>query len=206
MKASHLSRPPARRRGDRGLASRGRTSPAGSTPLGLSAIVARQALADAGLEMRDVDGLLTAGDWGLPGAGTMMCLSLAEYLGVTPTFADSTNVGGASFEAHVAHASLAIAQGYCDVALIVYASTQRSSRLASLGGRPADTIFQWQTPWGLPVPVGAYALAAMRHRYVYGSTSEQLAEIAVAARRWAQLNPAATRREPLSVEESSPAR
>jgi acetyl-CoA acetyltransferase len=175
--------------------------PAGETPLGLSARVASRALADAGQELADVDGLLSAGDWGLPGAGTMLVLSLAEYLGIAPTFADGTNTGGSSFEAHIAHAALAIAQGYCETALIVYASVQRSAGHRSLGGRPADSIFQWQTPWGLPVPVGAYALAAARHMHVYGTTSEQLAEIAVATRRWAQLNPAAFKRDPLSVED-----
>ena len=174
--------------------------PAGSTVLGLSAAVAVRALEDAGLALTDVDALLTATDSGLPGTGTMICLSLTEYLGITPTYADGTNVGGAAFEAHVAHAALAIAQGYCEVALIVFASTQRSGT-PTLVNRASDSIFQWQTPWGLPVPVGAYALAASRHQHVYGSTSEQLAEIAVAARRWAQLNPDATRREPLTVDD-----
>lgn len=179
----------------------GGSFPPGSTPLGLSAQATVAALDDAGLTLSDVDGLLTAGEWGLPGAGTMITLSLGEYLGIVPTFSDGTNLGGAATEAHIAHASLAIAAGYCDVAVCVFASTQRSSRGATLGGRPADGIFQWQTPAGLPAPIGAYALAAARHMHTYGTTPEQLAEVAVAARAWAGRNPAAVRRDPLSIDD-----
>ena len=173
----------------------------GLTNLQMTAKVAKAACDDAGVRLSEIDGLLTAGLWGVPGYGHLITLAVGEYLGMRPTFMDGTNIGGSAFEAHVAHASMAIKQGYCETALIVYASNQRSERSRTLGGRPADGILQWQTPWGLPTPVGGYALAAMRHMHEYGTTSEQLAEIAVATRKWAALNPAATNRGPLTIDD-----
>lgn len=172
----------------------------GGSVLDMQARVAKSALAEAGLTLADVDGLLTAGVWGVPGPGLFPSITLGEYLGIRPRFADTTNIGGAAFEAHVAHAALAIRQGYCDVALIVYGSTQRSEKNRSLGGRPTNLTMQFEHIWGIPAPVGSYALAAMRHMHEFGTTSEQLAEVAVAARQWAALNPAATMRTPLSVD------
>jgi acetyl-CoA acetyltransferase len=167
--------------------------------LNLQADAALRALHEAGLTLAEVDGLLTAAGWGIPGPGSMPTLTLAEYLGIQPRFLDSTAIGGSSFEAHVAHASLAIAQGYCEVALITYASMQRSLRSRSLGGPAPQLNAQFEAPWGLLAPVGSYALAATRYMHQYGSTAAQLASVAVAARAWASLNPAATRREPLTV-------
>ena len=175
--------------------------PPGGTVLSDQARAAASALAEAGLELGDVDGLLTAGSWGIPGPGAMPTLTLAEYLGITPRFFDSTNVGGSSFEAHVGHAARAIAAGDCEVALIVYASRQRSDRSRTLAGRPAVLNLQFETPYGLPSPIGGYAMAATRHMHQYGTTSEQLAEVAVATRKWASLNPAALHRDPLSVDD-----
>lgn len=173
----------------------------GGNVLSVQAETAKAALAQAGCSLRDVDGLLTAGTWGVPGPGSLPTLTLGEYLGIRPRFADSTNIGGSSFEAHVAHAALAIEQGYCDVALITYGSTQKSERSRTLAGRPPLLTMQYETPYGLLTPVGAYALAAMRHMHDYGTTSEQLAQIAVAAREWAVLNPAATMRTPITVDD-----
>jgi acetyl-CoA acetyltransferase len=126
---------------------------------------------------------------------------MAEYFGITPRFVDGTSIGGAAFEAHVGHAALALEAGRCDLALITYGSTQRSERSRSLAGRPASFTMQYETPWGMPTPIGGYALSAMRHMHEFGTTSEQLAEIAVSARKWASLNPAATMRDPLSIED-----
>lgn len=169
------------------------------TPLQVQAKVAAAAVADAKLSLRDVDGLLTAGQWGVPGVGQLPTISVAEYLGIVPRFCDGTNIGGAAFESHVGHATMAIERGMCEVALITYGSTQKSARSRTLGGRPPALTMQYETPWGLPTPVGGYAMAAMRHMHEFGTTSEQLAEVAVAARAWAGLNAAATHREPLSV-------
>ena len=173
----------------------------GQTPLEIQARAAKKALDSCGLRFADVDGLLTAGMWSVPGAGSLMPLTLGEYLGIRPTFIDGTQIGGSSFEAHVAHAALAIQAGYCEVALITYGSTQKSQRLRSLAGRSPELTLQYETPFGLPTPVGAYAMAAHRHMHEYGTTSAQLAEIAVATRAWATLNPEATMRDPITVDD-----
>ena len=165
------------------------------------ALVARDALKDADIAMNEVDGLLTTGMWGVPGPGQLPTVTLSEYLGITPRFVDGTNIGGSAFEAHVAHAATAIEAGRCEVALITYGSLQRSEMSRNLAGRPSVLTMQYETPWGMPTPVGGYAMAAMRHMHEYGTTSGQLAEIAVAPRKWAQLNPAATMRDPLSIDD-----
>jgi acetyl-CoA acetyltransferase len=163
--------------------------------LQLQAQAARRALSEAGLTLADVDGLATASvEMNAP------VLRAAEYLGVQPTYLDSTNIGGASFVSHVGHAALALEAGLCEVVLIVYGSTQRSQRSRVYGQSGAVKYEeQYEQIWGLPQPVGAYALAASRHMAQYGTTSEQLAEVAVAARRWAALNPVAFDREPLTI-------
>lgn len=167
----------------------------------LQARVALDALADAQIPMREVDGLLTAGMWGLPGPGMLPTIALAEYLGITPRMVDGTNIGGSAFEAHVASAARAIENGDCEVALITFGSLQRSQMSRTLGGRPAIMSAQFETPWGMPTPIGGYAMAAMRHMYEFGTTPEQLAEIAVATRKWAALNPAATMRDPITIDD-----
>lgn len=173
----------------------------GQSVMQIQAEAAKAALEDAGLTMKDVDGLFVAGLWAQPGAGIFPTLSVAEYLGIEPSYSDSTQIGGSSPEAHVGHAAAAIQAGLCEVALIVYGSTQRSERSRSLGGKPALLSQQYETPWGLPTPVGSYAMAATRHMHEYGTTSEQLAEIAVSTRKWAGLNPSAMMRDPLRVED-----
>ncbi len=169
--------------------------------MGLQASVALAALNEAGIAMRDVDGLMTAGMWGLPGPGMLPTIALAEYLGIMPRVVDGTNIGGSAFEAHVASASRAIERGDCEVALITFGSLQRSEMSRTLGGRPALLSAQYETPWGMPTPIGGYAMAAMRHMHEFGTTSEQLAEIAVATRKWATLNAAAMMRDPLSIDD-----
>ena len=169
------------------------------SPLQVQARAAHAALQDAGIAMADVDGLLTAGLWGLPGAGMLPTVTLGEYLGIVPRFMDGTNIGGSAFESHVGHAAMAIEAGRCEVALITYGSVQKSERSRNLAGRPAALTMQFEAPWGLPTPVGGYAIAAMRHMHEFGTTSEQLAEIAVATRQWASLNPAAMFRQPIQI-------
>ncbi|MGK2939161.1 MAG: acetyl-CoA acetyltransferase [Solirubrobacteraceae bacterium] len=168
-------------------------APRGSTPLDLIGEAAAVALADAGLRMTDVDGLFTASAYyGMPN------LNVGEYLGVRPRFSDSTNLGGASFLSHVGHAAAAITAGRCDVALIVYGSTQRSG-----GGRLKSVAedFPDEQLYAPRYPITQYALAAARHMHEYGTTREQLAEVAVAARAWARLNPAAFARDELTVDD-----
>jgi acetyl-CoA acetyltransferase len=174
----------------------------GETP-GLSefellAGTAQAALGDAGLEIADVDAVFCTSM-----QHNMGSLSLAEYLGIRPKFSDSTVIGGSSNLSQVLIATLALQAGICDVALIAYASNQRSSagRLVS-SSRPDP----YEAPYRPRQPITSYALAAARHMHQYGTTRAQLAEIAVAARQWAQMNPEAFRREPTSLQEVLAAR
>lgn len=155
---------------------------------------ARGALEDAGLTLKDVDGLFTSG------VGAMGVVSLAEHLNLNPNYLDSTSIGGSSFVAHTTHAAAAISAGLCNVALILYGSTASSDRFAvgtggSLGSDPPD---QFEAMYG-PTTVGDYALVAQRHMHEFGTTSEQLAAIAVTIRRHAAMNPAAKFRDPITV-------
>ena len=155
---------------------------------------ARGALADAGMAISDVDGLFTAG------VGPIGVMTLAEHLNLQPRFHDSTNIGGSSFVAHVLHAAAAIAAGLCEVALIVYGSTASSERFAvgTSGLTTGDPPDQFEVPFG-PTVLNSYALCAQRHMHEFGTTAEQLAEIAVTIRRHAAMNPVAKYRDPITV-------
>jgi acetyl-CoA acetyltransferase len=160
-----------------------------------------EALEDAGLTLADVDGI----------CHPQSAMSFAEYLGVHPTFTDATNTGGSSFEVHAEHAAAAIAAGLADVVVSVYAATPRSDRKAGRGfGRtpppPPNPGAEWEWPYRLRMPMGPYALAASRHMHEFGTTPEQLAEIAVSTRAWATMNPRARFQDPITVEDvlSSP--
>jgi acetyl-CoA C-acetyltransferase len=165
----------------------------------LHAEVARGALEDAGLTKADVDGYFCAGD--APGLGG---LSMADYMGLKLRHMDTTETGGSSYVIHVSHAAQAIAAGKCNVALITLAGRPRSEGMATgtaprnYGAATPDVPFE--LPFG-PTVVNQYALAAMRHMHQFGTTSEQLAWIKVAASHHAQHNPHAMRREVVTVEE-----
>jgi acetyl-CoA acetyltransferase len=126
----------------------------------------------------------------------------AEYLGIRPRYVDGTQIGGCSFIAHVQHAMAAITAGIVDVALVTHGESG-ASRIGMPGTRFGPDAFrlQFEQPFGLAGPPTGYALAASRHMYEYGTTSEQLAELAVSTRRWAQLNPRAIMRDPLTVDD-----
>jgi acetyl-CoA acetyltransferase len=164
----------------------------GLTPIDLMAQGIARALDDAGLELADVDGLFSATTQARTSA-----LQLSEYLGIDPPFIGSTIVGGSSFEYHVAQAQAAIEAGLCNVAVIAYGSTQRS-----VGRKQASVreVNPYETPFRPFLPSSAYAMAARRHMHEFGTTREQMAAVAVAAREWAQLNPAAWDRKPLTIE------
>ena len=117
---------------------------------------------------------------------------------------DSTVVGGQSNLTHVAHAMAAMAAGLCDVALITYGSTQRLDRSRTRGGAAQDARMpsgQFVLPYGMLSPIGFYAMQARLHMHRYGTRAEDLGEVALAARRWAQLNPNAIARAPLTMAE-----
>jgi acetyl-CoA C-acetyltransferase len=159
----------------------------------------RGALDDAGLTIKDVDGISTAGI----GMGAMGIVGFCDYLNLTPNFIDGTNIGGSSFVAHTAHAAAAIHAGLCNVAVVVYGSTAASARFAigtGGGGGGGDPCDQYEFPYG-PTTVGAYAMIAQRHMHEYGTTPEQLAEIAVTMRHHASMNPVAKYRDPITVED-----
>ena len=161
---------------------------------------AREALADCGLSLSDVDGLFAAG----MSMGMMGVVGLAEYLNLKPRYLDGTNIGGSSFVAHVNHAAAAIHAGLCEVVLILYGSTAASNAVAigtgMGGGGSPDPVASFISPYGMTT-VGSYALVAQRHMHLYGTKPEQLAEIAVAMRRHASLNPDAKMRKPIRVED-----
>jgi len=128
----------------------------------------------------------------------MTTLALCEYLGVKPRYHDGTNIGGSSFMSMVAHAQAAIQSGLCEVALITYGSTQRSMGRANVA---APDVNPYESPYRPIYTSSSYALAASRHMHQYGTTREQLAHIAVAARQWALLNPSAWEKQPLTIDE-----
>jgi acetyl-CoA acetyltransferase len=161
------------------------------SPLDLMAQGIFRALEDCGLTLKDVDGLFCATTQARTSA-----MSLAEYLRLPDAYTDSTIVGGSSFEVHVAHAQAAIAAGLCSVAVITYGSTQRTVGRRAASAREYNP---YETPFKPFLPASAYAMAASRHMHEFGTTREQLAEVAVAARQWAQLNPAAWEKKPLTV-------
>ncbi len=162
----------------------------------LHAEVARGALEDAGLSKDDVDGYFC--DTEAPGLGP---LSMVDYLGLKVRYMDNTDTGGSAYLLHVAHAAQAIAQGKCSVALITLAGRPRAA------GLNAEPVVDWnipdmpfEQPYG-PTVVNTYGLCAMRHMHEFGTTSEQLAWIKVAASHHAQHNPHAMLKKVVTVEE-----
>lgn len=176
-----------------GIGTAGTGEAPGYSAIELLAGASLKAIADAGLKLSDVDAVFAA-----TSTHAFPTMSVAEYLGIRPTYFDGTNVGGASPQMHLLQAALAIQAGLCEVALIAYGSNQKTAggRLVSLA-EP-----QWhEAPYKPRHPVTAYALAASRHMYEYGTTREMLAEVAVSARAWANLNPDAAAHGPLTIED-----
>jgi len=165
----------------------------------LHAECARGALADAGLSLQDVDAYFCAGD--APGMGP---IGMIDYLGLKVRYMDSTDSGGSSYLLHVGHAAQAIAAGKCNVALITLAGRPRSEStgggIRQRQGPPAVPDAPWEAPY-VPVTANMYALAAARHMYEFGTTSEQLAWVKVAASTHAQYNPHAMLPEKVTVED-----
>jgi acetyl-CoA acetyltransferase len=166
------------------------------SPLQHHAEAAYNALADAGLTVKDVDGLFTAG---------YSTLAVGEYTGIRPKFTDSTAVGGSSFVIHIAHAVAAINAGYCSVALVTHGQAGRSARerdASGLGGAGLPSA-QFETPYGfIGAPIN-YSMACSRYMSIYGEerTRQGLAEIAVSTRKWALMNPKAYMKEPMSFDD-----
>ncbi|AWN27832.1 acetyl-CoA acetyltransferase [Streptomyces sp. NEAU-S7GS2] len=169
-----------------------------ATPYALHAQAARRALADSGLDRSVIDGFASAG------LGTLAPVEVAEYLGLHPTWVDSTSVGGATWEVLTAHAADAIAAGHANAVLLVYGSTARADIKAKR--RTSNLSFGTRGPLQFEVPYGhtliaKYAMAARRHMHQYGTTLEQLAQVAVQARANAAANPDAMYRDPITVDD-----
>lgn len=159
----------------------------------LMAQATMRALDDCGLKLSDIDAVLSATT-----QSRYAPMLLCEYLRIKPKYLDGTMIGGSSFMSHVAHVQAAIQQGVCEVAVIAYGSTQRTVSRAQASPREFNPF---ETPYRPFLPASAYALAASRHMHEYGTTREQLAEVAVAARKWALMNPMAWEKEPLTIEQ-----
>ena len=181
-----------------GAATYGIGEAPGLESIDLAAQAGLKALAQAGLTPQDVDGLFVC----LP-QDFLSGLSMSEYLGIHPKLTDNNRTGGSAFLTHVFWAALALASGQCNVALVTYGSNQRTGagKLVSAMKQP-----YFEAPYRAVMPIAGYALAASRHMHQYGTTREQLAAVAVSARKWAQKNPEAFMRDDLSVEDVLAAR
>jgi acetyl-CoA acetyltransferase len=168
------------------------------TPFHLHYQASKRAIEDAGLGKHDIDGFMSTG------LGLLPPVEVAEYLGLRPTYVDSTGVGGSTWLVMLEHAVAAIEAGLATNVLIAYGSTARAD--VKKGLRTANLSFgargpvQFDTPYGLSL-IAKYAMTARRHMHEYGTTIEQLANIAVDSRYNAGLNPDAYYREPITVED-----
>ena len=175
----------------------------GETGLGLPELQVQavtRALDDAGLTIADVDGLATNG------YGRFPTTLLAEYLGVRPRWTESSFIGGSASVAYIDRAAAAIARGDAEVVVISWVSNQRSAHSRRLGGVVVDEArpdARLEAPFHPLSPISFYAMAAQRHMHEFGTTPEQLAAVAVAAREWALRNPRAFRHDagPLTVDD-----
>jgi acetyl-CoA acetyltransferase len=165
--------------------------------LGLGVQSARNALADCGLSPRDVDGVAALN---VPfGVGPVV---LAHAMGIQPTWLDATSLGGGTFLMLVNHAAAAIRNGSCSVALVIHGESGRSrTGMPPRAPDPSSLEGQFENPYGTTSAATRFTLPALRYMHETGTTHEHLAEVAVAQRRWAQLNPRAMRREPLTVDD-----
>ena len=162
----------------------------------LAAQASLRALEEAGLRTTDVDGLFSVVQGHL-----MSTMDVGEYLGIRPRYTDTTMTGGSAFVAHLHHAALAIAAGCCEVALITYGSAPRAEAARKQRSSYAPELPNYELVHKPRSPVTGYALATARHMYEFGTTTDQLAEVAVAARRWAALNPKAFVRGELTLDD-----
>jgi acetyl-CoA acetyltransferase len=170
----------------------------GMSELEILSQAAKAAVEDAGLAMKDIDGLCTAN---LNAA--MWPLNVVECLGLRPKFVEGTNIGGAAFIAHQLPAMLALEAGVCDAVLVCYGSTQRTAAFGRKERTNARNVLDpdpFERPYQPFNPPSSYAMIAARHMHQYGTTRRQLAEVAVAARGWARLNPEAFSRDPLDID------
>jgi acetyl-CoA acetyltransferase len=166
----------------------------GKSTLQLHVEAAVNAVADAGLAMRDIDGIATVS---APGP-----VQVAHALGITPTYMDGTGVGGTSFLLHVRHAAAAIRAGYARTVLITHGESGRSRVGAAPFPRGGSSVMgQFEAPYGTAGPTTSFTIPVLRYMKEYGLTHEQLAHVAVAQRKWASRNPRAMFRDLITVDD-----
>jgi len=162
--------------------------------LALHLEAAVNAIRDAGLSTRDIDGIATVS---APGP-----VQVAHALGIVPRWIDGTGVGGTSFLLHVRHAAAAIRAGYARTVLVTHGESGRSRVGATaFRGAPSSVTGQFETPYGTFGPTTTFTITALRYMKDLGLTHEQLAYVAVAQRQWAAKNPRAAYRDPITVED-----
>ena len=164
-----------------------------TSQLMLHADAALNAMRDAGLSPKDIDGIATAGD---------SPVEVAHYLGITPTWVDGTSVGGCSFMLHVRHAAAAINEGLCNTVLITHAESGRSRvGVRRFARDPASQQGQFEVPYGITNPPSMFTIPALRYMKTYGVSEADLAHVAVVQREWAAMNPRASFRDPITVDD-----
>ena len=164
-----------------------------SSQIQLHADAALNTFADAGLTAKDIDGVATSGE---------SPTAIAHYLGITPTWVDSTSVGGCSFMLHVRHAAAAINDGLCTTVLITHGESGRSRvGRGGFGGSPASLSGQFEAPYGPIGPTTLFTLPVLRYMKAFGLSHEELAMVAVIQREWVGHNPRASYRDPISVDD-----
>ena len=165
----------------------------GMSQIQLHADAALNTLADAGLRASDIDGVATAGE---------SPVNIAHYLGIAPRWVDGSSVGGCSFMLHVRHAAAAIEAGYADTILVTHGESGRSGvGRGGRGGGAGSLLAQFEGPYGSMGPTTMFTIGVLRYMKQYGMTHEQLAMVAVVQREWAGMNPRASYRDPITVED-----
>ena len=165
----------------------------GTSQLELHCDAALNAMADAGLKPKDIDGVACAGE---------VPTNIAHHLGIVPKYVDGTAVGGCSFMLHVRHAAAAINDGLCETVLITHGESGKSMSGRTVVRPGASSLIgQFEFPYGTMGPPTAFTLPVLRYMKTYGATLEQLAMVAVIQREWAGKNPRASYRDPVTVEE-----
>ena len=170
-----------------------------SSTLSLQLEAVAKAIADAGLDPGQVDGLLAIQPSNDPQRA--YALTVAQAAGILPTYATDLAVGGATPASMVAHATMAILAGLCTMCVCVLGNKQATGRLEPRHGELRDGYEDYEEPFGLLGAPAVHATVALRHMHEFGTTSEQFAAVAVAARKHASLNPAATMRQPITIED-----
>ena len=165
----------------------------GMSQIQLHADAALNTLADAGLKAKDIDGVATAGE---------SPVNIAHYLGIAPRWVDGSSVGGCSFMLHVRHAAAAIEAGYADTILVTHGESGRSGvGRGGRGGGAGSLLAQFEGPYGSMGPTTMFTIGVLRYMKQYGMTHEQLAMVAVVQREWAGMNPRASYRDPITVDD-----